>query len=290
MEISYEQEHKKIRIHQKRYALELISRFGLDQSKKMVEVPVPVGWKPQENSQVLTGAKLSEYRAMVGSLMYLATQTRPDLCYLLHILCKGLQRPTRCLQGLAKSGIYYLKNTHDWGLEYGRQDMLRGYSDADFAGDPMTRRSLSGYCFTMNGGAIVAGAKQQSCVAQSSCESEFVALSVTCTEALWLKQLLEDLDSWDPDTPVIIYGDNSCANQLAKDPIQHSKCKHIDRRYKHIRDEVMKRRVGIAKIESRLNLADMFTKPLSRARFRSLARRLLGMPPEDKAVKWTPSL
>eukprot|EP00958_Prasinococcus_capsulatus_P000804 scaffold57_cov202-Prasinococcus_capsulatus_cf.AAC.1 len=161
-----------------------------------------------------------------------------------------------------------------------------GYSDSDYAGDASSRKSLSGYVFMFCGASIVAGCKQQDIVAQSTCESEFVGLGVCAKEALYLRQFFTEINSWDAAKPVIILGDNSCANALTVDPVFHAKTKHIDIRYKMVKDEVAKGRVGIAKVDTKYNLADLFTKPLGRDRFKCLRRQILGMPDDSETPLW----
>mmetsp|Transcript_7697 Transcript_7697/g.28359 ORF Transcript_7697/g.28359 Transcript_7697/m.28359 type:complete len:1164 (+) Transcript_7697:1563-5054(+) len=289
MQIEYNREDRQLRIHQERYALEIITKFGLDQSPKVVDTPVPVGWQQQENSQILIGAKLKEYQSMVGSLLYLSTQTRPDIAYLMHILCKGMSQPTRCLMKLARRGLQYIKNTLDWGLNYGQSTSLRGFSDSDYAGDIGDRKSLTGFVFMWNGASVNANSKKQTSVALSTCEAELYALTRTTQEALFIKHFLTELKVWNSNEPMTIMGDNSCSIQLTKDPVHHPKVKHIAVKYFFIRDEVKKGSVKIEKVETTYNLADLFTKPLGRDRFRFLARQILGMLPEDKTTSWTTS-
>ncbi|WP_176691529.1 Ty1/Copia family ribonuclease HI, partial [Enterobacter cloacae complex sp. GF14B] len=136
----------------------------------------------------------------------------------------------------------------------------RGYTDSDYAGDLDKRRSTSGYVFTLVGGAISWRSRLQDCVTQSTTEAEYVAANEACKEAIWLGRLVADLGI-NADMPEL-YCDSQSAIQLAKNPVFHSKTKHIDVKYHFIREVLEDKQIQLLKIHTKDNPADLLTKGL----------------------------
>ena len=128
-----------------------------------------------------------------------------------------------------------------------------------------------------NGAAINSGTKQQPLVCLSTCEAEYLALSQAAKEAMYLRQLFVELGLWNDHEPIMILGDNECANQLTADPIAHSRTKHIEIRFHHIRQHIEDRKLVINKVHTDDNLADLFTKPMAAERHLRLTKLVLGM-------------
>ena len=164
-----------------------------------------------------------------------------------------------------KSIIKYLKRTRDYMLVYQAEDLLPiGYTDSDFMSDRDSRKSTSGYVFTLGGGAISWRSVKQSCIADSTMEAEYVAASEAAKEAVWLRNFLNDLGIVPSiRAPIILYCDNSGAVANSKEPRAHKKGKHIERKYHLIREIVQRGDVVVTKIASENNLADPFTKSLA---------------------------
>jgi hypothetical protein len=150
----------------------------------------------------------------------------------------------------------------------GRDLHLRGYSDADWAGDLDERKSTSGYTFLLGGGAITWCSKKQSCITLSTMESEYVTCSAVVREVVWLRRFLQRLDIvTSAIDPVIIYSDNMVSLTYAKDPKYHGKTKHIVIKYHYIRDMVAKKEMFLEHISTKNMLADPLTKPIARDPF-----------------------
>jgi len=122
----------------------------------------------------------------VGSLLYLATCTRPDISFAVGKLSRHVSAPTQAHWAAAKAVMRYLKGTRDWSITSGAKRPLVGYSDADYAGDVDTRRSKTGKAFLWGGGAISWGRKIQATVAASTTDAEYVAAAMASKEAIWL--------------------------------------------------------------------------------------------------------
>ena len=147
---------------------------------------------------------------------------------------------------------------------------LQGFSDSDW-GNLEDGKSVSGYCFIMNTNSdmVCWKSRKQTCVALSTCEAEYVALVSCVQEAKFLRCLYEEF-SGDKVNTVDIFVDNQSAIALAKNPVLHQRTKHIDIKYHFIRVEVQKGYILLKYIPSEQNLADMFTKPITRKRLDNL--------------------
>ncbi|GJT78117.1 retrovirus-related pol polyprotein from transposon TNT 1-94 [Tanacetum coccineum] len=148
------------------------------------------------------------------------------------------------------------------------------YADSDHAGDYVDRKSTSGIC-TFVGCCLTSWfSKKQTALAISTTEAEYVSARKACQQALWMKQALIDYDVRLDDVPIMC--DNKGAIDLSKNPVQHSRTKHIEIRHHFLRDNVQKGHISIEKVPSVDNIADILTKPLKRESFNYL-RLGLGM-------------
>eukprot|EP00958_Prasinococcus_capsulatus_P024890 scaffold4002_cov256-Prasinococcus_capsulatus_cf.AAC.1 len=154
--------------------------------------PVPTNYNRDPQSVPLDAKDTNLYLQIVGSMMYLAVCTRPDIAYLMHCLCKGMSQPTVLHMELAKRGLAYIKKTQDWGLYYTERSPLVGYTDSDWANDTENRKSITGYCFLLNGASIISYSKQQKNVATSSGAAEYMSASTGAVESRFIQQLLEE--------------------------------------------------------------------------------------------------
>ena len=118
------------------------------------------------------------YASAIGSLQYAQVCTRPDLAFITGVLGRYQENPAMEHWKMVKKALRYAQGTKDYMLIYRRSDSLeiKGYSDADFAGDRDDRKSTSGYVFTLAGGAIPWKSSKQSIVASSTMYAEFIAL------------------------------------------------------------------------------------------------------------------
>ena len=159
----------------------------------------------------------------------------------------------------------YLKGTSDVSLVYGDKDprLITEYSDSDYAGDVDSRRSMTGYVFTLGGSVVSWKATLQSTVTLSTTEAKYMALTEAAKEAIWLRGLVSDLGLHHDQATV--FCDSLSAICLAKDQVHHERTKHIDVRYHFLRDE---KRIEVKKVGAADNPADMFTKPVPHSKFK----------------------
>ena len=167
--------------------------------------------------------------------------------------------------------LKYLRRMRDYMLVYRCEDLIPiSYTDLNFQLDLDFRKSTSGCVFTLGGGAITWKSVKQSYIADSTMEAEYVASCEAVKEAIWLKKFLSDLGVVRSEqVPITLFCDNSGAVAQSKDPRNHKKGKHIERKYHIIRDIIARGDGVVAKIESANNLADPFTKALPQRTFES---------------------
>lgn len=181
---------------------------------------------------------------------------------------------TAHLTAAVKRVLRYLKGTVNLALKYEQSESgtLIGFSDADWGGDQDDRRSTTGNMFFLSGGAVSWFSKKQATVALSTAEAEYIALSQAAQEGTWLKRLLTELGM--SDSPTVIMEDNQGAIAITKNPVNHSRTKHIDIRYHYIRDCVQNGQIQVQYCPTVDMKADILTKPLTRQRFEYLRREI----------------
>ena len=186
--------NQSIWIGQPAYTTSILEKFGMKDAKS-IATPVNTGLKLTRATEEDDFADERLYQLIVGSLQYLSTMTRPDITYAVSTVAKFCSKPTKVHFTAVKRILRYLKGTSNHGLLYKKASSSNcvGYSDSDWAGDTDDRKSTSGYVFLVGDTAITWKSKKQSCVALSTAEAEYIALSQAAQEALWLRQLATDL-------------------------------------------------------------------------------------------------
>lgn len=254
-----------IHLNQTAYARKILNRF---QMMECNAVSVPA-----EPNQVLCVNSTDEissfpYREAIGSLIYLAIATRPDISYAIGSCSRFMEKPSQMHANAVKRILKYVKGTLNFGIYYESNcDFgLRGYSDADYAGDVDNRRSTLGYAF-LYGSCLISwcSAKQRS-VTLSTTESEYVAAAEAMKELIWLKRLLKEIAPEDDRWPQF-YMDCQSAIKLVKNPEFHKRTKHIEVRYHFIREKYEKGEFDLEYVSTDKQIADVFTKPLSKTKF-----------------------
>ena len=183
-------------------------------------------------------------------------------------LCARFQAdPKECHRTAVKRILRYLKHTPSIGLWYpkGASLELFGYSDSDFAGCRVDRKSTSGGCHLLGRSLVSWSSKKQNSMALSTAEAEYITAGSCCAQILYMKQTLLDFGVKLDRVPLLC--DNESAVKLANNPVQHSHTKHIDIRHHFLRDHVAKGDIFLPGVSSKDQLADIFTKPLDESNF-----------------------
>jgi Reverse transcriptase (RNA-dependent DNA polymerase) len=265
MEISRDLDKGVVTLSQKKAVADVIKRFGMGEAKGK-STPLSVSSRLSKEGGRQVGPTVP-YMELVGSLMYLATCTRPDIAQAVGVLSRFMSCPTEHHWGTAKGVVRYLLSTQDVGLTFTRgAGSLVGYCDADFAGDVDTRRSTTGYVFLLNGGAISWSSKVQVTVAVSTAEAEYMAAASAVKEALWLRKLFCEM-GWDKGGPVLIQCDNQAALKLLVNPIVSARSKHIDVLHHFARERVARGEVKFEYCRTEQMIADCLTKAVPEHKF-----------------------
>ena len=161
-----------------------------------------------------------------------------------------------------KGLLRYVNGTRNLGITYGvSSSTLDCFTDSDWGACKDTRRSRSGFVFNLFGGAISWTSKQQTVVATSTAEAEYVATALCAREAIWLKKIVNFL-SIECKGAVVLRADNQAAIKMASNASDSSRTKHIDITYHFLRHQVTARNIRMVYVSTDDNPADMFTKPL----------------------------
>jgi len=219
------------------------------------------------------GIDQTKYRGLIGSLLYLTT-SRPNIMFAVCLCGRYQANPKESHFKAAKRIVKYLKGTSTVGLWYPSHSPIHliGYSNSDLVGCKLDRKSTSGTCQLLGSNLISWHSKKQTCVALSTAEAEYIAAGSYCAQILWLKQQLANFGLQISKVPLMC--DDTSAINLTKNQIQHSTTKHIEIRHHFIRDHVRNGDCEVKFIETKLQLADIFTKPLPKERFFFLRNEL----------------
>ena len=272
MEVKRDREARTLEITQQTYIETMLKRFGMEDCK-------PIG-SPAEGVLLRdpNAGPDREYMCLIGSLIYAAIVSRPDIAYAVQALGRHMQAANDTHFAAAKRVLRYLQETKELGLKYAETragTKIFGYADSDWASDKDTRRSVTAYVYILGGAAVSWTSRLQQTVALSSSESEYMAASAAAQEAIHLRRLLESL-GFKQDGPTVIYDDNQGAIAMTKNPVMHRRTKHIDIRHHFVREAVARGDVRLVYVPTSEQAADLLTKALTRATVRRLRPILLG--------------
>jgi len=260
-------------LDQTAYLQKVLQRFDL-QNAKPVPTPLPEGYYPSVNKSTPDPALRSKFQQVIGSLLYIMLGTRPDIAFAVTKLSQHAANPSEEHLNRALYICRYLIGTSDYALVYdGPSDGgLMAYADSDWASDPTNRKSTTGYMVKLAGAIFSWNSRAQKTVALSSTEAEYMSLSDTSRQLIWIKSLFSELGT--ELTPIPLMGDNQGSIFLASNPVQEKRIKHIDLRYHFIRGVIQNKQVELFFIEGTNNPADLFTKNLGRIKFEKFREQL----------------
>ena len=256
---------------QSKYVKDILKKFGMEDAKPIKTPMATNGHLDLDEGGNPVDQKL--YRSMIGSLLYL-TASRPDIMFSVCMCARFQAAPRECHLTAVKRILRYLKYSPNIGLWYpkGAHFDLVGFSDSDYAGCKVDRKSTSGGCQFLGRSLVSWSSKKQNSVALSTAEAEYISAGSCCAQLLWMKQTL--LDYGVKFDEILLLCDNESAVKIASNPVQHSRTKHIDIRHHFLRDHVNKGDIKIDGIGTDDQLADIFTKPLDESRFCKLRNEL----------------
>jgi hypothetical protein len=276
LKVERDRHARTIRLSQRAYIDTIIERFHLEDAKHVAS-PMETGVVLSDANSPSTHAQTEAmrnvpYQRAIGSLMYAATSTRPDIAFAVAILSQFMRNPGVVHWDAVKRVLRYLKGSADYGITLGGSDTgLEAYADADWASQTH-RHSMTGYIAILDGGPVAWSSRKQPIIALSTAEAEYIALTTVGREIMYLQLLLEELYQTTP-IPTPLYCDNQAAIALATNNKFHSRTKHIDLRYHFVRFHVQHGTFTLVYCPTDDNVADALTKALPRPRL----ERLRGM-------------
>ncbi|XP_059221384.1 uncharacterized protein LOC131995997 [Stomoxys calcitrans] len=234
-----------------------------------VSTPMDVNVKLSKEMSPKTFAEVKEmseipYQQAIGSLLFASQCTRPDICLAVNKLSKFNKCPGKEHWSAVKRIFRYLKGTKGAKIKFskGENEKLAAYSDSDWANDIDERRSMTGYICILQGGPIAWVSKHQPTIALFTTEAEYMALSATVQEVIWLRNLNAELNPQSQDEPTEIYCDNQSAIHLASTNKYLARSKHIDVRHHLVREKKDQNIVNFVGIQTQFMVADNLTKPV----------------------------
>ncbi|XP_026394546.1 uncharacterized protein LOC113289229 [Papaver somniferum] len=259
-------------ICQRKYALDIIMETSL-LGAKPAEFPMETNHRLSlDKGDLFTDVE--KYRRLIGSLIYLSV-TRPDLAYSVHILSQFMQLPRIAHWEAALRVVRYLKKNPGQGI-LSRSDSglnLKGWCDSDWAGCPLTRRSLTGWFVLLGYSPISWKTKKKHTVSRSSVEAEYISMAAATCELKWLKKLLGDLGVHHPHGMHLLC-DSQSALYIAQNPVFHERTKHIEVDCHLVRDAIMQKIITPSYTPTTVQLVDIFTKSLGKAQFQYLISKM----------------
>jgi hypothetical protein len=251
---------------------------------KTVKTPMAEGFSVGESD---VPAKVDEelqtkYRKLLGSLLFLAMWTRPDIAHAVSLLSRFAARPSDKTWTALKRILRYLKGTKNMGIGYSNDPTkwktfgkheLWGYVDASYANDEFARKSTMGHVLFINGGPVAWKSKLTPIVALSTADAEFIAANFCACEIMFLRHLLKAL-GFKQDNPTCLYEDNMAAITLATEPALRPRTKHLDVRFMYLMERVLSQDIQMVHCPGAVMIADIMTKPLGPTKFWSFAERI----------------
>ena len=263
-----------ITLSQDRYARKILEQTGTHNCN-LTHIPMDVNVKlsksPNEKS-----IDERDYRRSIGCLRYLL-HTRPDLSFSVGMLSRYMQDPKEPHGAALKQVLRYLRGTTSLGLKFDRAEKreLVGFSDSSHNVDDDDGKSTTGHIFYIGNSPVTWCSQKQKIVALSSCEAEFMEATEAAKQAIWLQELMREVEG-NTSEKVVIKVDNKSAIALTKNPVFHGRSKHVHRRFHFIRECVENEQVEVEYVPGNDQRADILTKSLSRVRFKEMSN-LIGM-------------
>jgi hypothetical protein len=254
---------------------------------KWKDAPMSVGWEHDDTSPELSEGDATKFVGITAKLLYLATQTRPDIAFAVNTVSQYQRAPPRVNDMVEVVRILrYLRKTYDLGLFFpkGSSDkvviyetveetvdamkrlelpegsQMELYTDASY-GEDVNRKSRSGYMFCVFGAPVIWYSKKQTTTAMSSTEAEANSLTEGIKESIWMKGFLDEV-GFNGNDPVTAQQDNQSVIALAVNPIHHGRVKHMEIKLHFIRENVENSTIKLVYCPTELMIADILTKAL----------------------------
>ena len=269
-----------ISIHQRPLILKILNVFRMENANPKY-TPLPPNVNLHDTQPIPIPASDvafmldKDYRKATGMLNYIANGTRPDISFTVNTLMRFNNDPRPFHWTLVKHCIAYLKTTTNLAITYKKDIDIKpyGFSDASYADNPDTRKSMAGYVFMSSGGPVSWKSMTQRRISTSTGEAEYVSVSESGKQARWMYSWYTEVDQLF-DLPIVIYCDNDTVITATRNTSGHSKLKHVDLKVHWIQETVKLGFVHVEPISSAENIADIFTKSLPRTKLEYFVKKM----------------
>lgn len=266
-----------MQLNQAHYICSLAAQF-LPNQFKAEKAPLVEGTEKREHLDTpLDADRHARYRSIVGLLQYASGGTRPDITFTVQYLSRTLHNPTEGDLRNAERTVHYLKTTETLGLLYRRQSsrgrILDAYSDADWASDPSSRRSISGVVLTLFGTPVIWQSKKQELVTDSTAYAKYVAMYHTTKDILWARNVLKDMGH-EITAPTPLFTDNQAVQSLAENPKDAKRTKHFDIKFHLVREQQTFGTLAAQHVGTKGQITDILTKSFNGEKQRVGAKQL----------------
>jgi hypothetical protein len=256
-----------IKLSQAHYVIKAVEKYNYD-VKVVAESPMKESYaiekKPDDELYLE-----EDIRSKIGTLMYNTVCVRPDIMFAVNYLARFTVHPSAEVCRAVDRVFAYLNGTPDYGITItrGKDLELIVYTDADLAGGGNDMKSVTGVVVYLGGNLICWYSSKQSTIAQSSCESEILAMNFAAKEIVWLRGFLEEMHV-KQDKPTRLLGDNQSAINLAYNPVFHKRTKHVMIKISYLLECVQNDLIILEFVRTHLNFADVMTKMQKLAHFK----------------------
>jgi hypothetical protein len=239
----------------------MLKRFRMEDCKPII-TPMQISCNLSKDDDSMS-IDQRKYRSMIGILLYV-TPSKPDVMQVVGQVACFQAAPKESHVLTVKRIFRYLKGTKDFGLWYpkGKDLSFIAYTNADWAGCIDDRKSTSGATFYLGECFVSWIRKKQSSISLSTFEAEYIATTTCCTQVLWMKQTLTDIQV-EYDEPIPIYCDNTSAISISKNQVMHPKMKHIPIKYHFLWEQVAEKNIRVEYVGTKEQVADIFKKTTS---------------------------
>ncbi|GJP32765.1 hypothetical protein CLOM_g17363 [Closterium sp. NIES-68] len=285
MHIERDTERGWLKLHQGQYINTLAEKYSLQEEREVV-TPLPSEFKliKAAEGEGVESEDQRQFQSMVGSLLYAAVHTRPDISFAVGQLARVVQNPTEEQCGAAERVVRYLKSYPTVGVQYSASAQLRQkgvevlqekgeqlgegkvflscFADATWASEHEDSSSVGGYICMVGGGPVSWRSKKQSETALSSVESEYMAMFHAAKEIIWLRRLLKEIGH-EQTCATPLFSDSKGAIAMARNAVLHGLNKHMRIKWHWLRKEVKLGTLDPIYVKTQQQPADFLTKRLA---------------------------
>jgi len=278
--ITRDRPQRSLILSQEGYICEMIGKYNVDLDNAFPTTPMDYLNSLDSSKGIpLDTRGIIDYQSRIGSLLYLAIMSRPDILYAISILSAKNKSPTTEDLRAVNRVLSYIAGTKDKGLKLCSDDGVTLYAtvDASYAcHDDFKSHSGCTLHIGRFSGSLTTVSKKQKIVADSSTIAEFIATHIITKEIMWARGLLKSL-SYPQAEPTILYEDNMSTIAMIKNKSNGKRTKHIEVRYNLIREQVQKLIIQMRHLPTKEMTSDMLSKPLAPGPFTYLRTKILGM-------------